>query len=166
MFVALNVSTHSDDTTEKSLLHSPSIGTKVIPANTLAAGDTYRIEIFGYVSTDNTNTDSTLRVKLGSNVIVAALGTLPTSLVNAYYDVLFEFTVFSTGVAGAVIGQGRSLIGAASGVGNVTSRRLQMLTSASIDTTVDLTIDLTYQWAAASPNNAITHTNAVIRRVN
>ena len=53
----------------------------------------------------------------------------------------------------------------AAGVGNVTTRRLQMLTAASVDTTVDSDIDVTYQWVTASPNNSITHTNVIIRKV-
>lgn len=165
MFSSIGVHTLADSTVETSLIHSPAIGTKTIAANTLVPGSTFRVEIFGYISTNNINTDSTVRVKFGAVTLVASLGTLPTSIVNAYYDILFEFTVLSNGPAGSLIGQGRSLIGTASGVGDVTARRLQMLTTASVDTTVDSDIDVTYQWVTASPNNSITHTNVIIRKV-
>lgn len=165
MFASIGVHTLVDSTVETSLIHSPAIGTKTIAANTLVPGATFRVEILGYISTNNINTDSTVRVKFGAVTLVASLGTLPTSIVNAYYDILFEFTVLSNGPAGSLIGQGRSLIGTASGVGNVMARRLQMLTTASVDTTVDSDIDVTYQWVTASPNNSITHTNVIIHKV-
>ena len=165
MFSSIGVHTLADSTVEASLIHSPAIGTKTIAANTLVPGATFRVEILGYISTNNINTDATVRVKFGAVTLVASLGTLPTSIVNAYYDILFEFTVLSNGPAGSLIGQGRSLIVTDSGVSNVTARRLQMLTTAVVDTTVDSDIDVTYQWVTASPNNSITHTNVIIHKV-
>lgn len=148
------------NTTAETDLVTTGVGSRTIPANSLVAGRTILVRTKGFMSTSGTQS-ATIRVKLGSVTLVTNPGNLPSGLNNDGFNSEFMFTIRSTGSPGSGIGQGHTTI-LVSGVSPTSGRSLTMLTPASINTTVDNTIAVTYQWANASTNNSITVTNVLI----
>lgn len=72
------------------------------------------------------------------------------------------FTCRTEGITGTVIGQGRSIVYAGQGFSTATSRALKMMSPATVDTTIENEIDITYTWGTASPTNSIKTTNITI----
>lgn len=165
IYTALADVTVTNTTSEQTLISASAIGSNIVAANTLIVGQSYQITIVGKISTGASNTDSTIKIKLDGTTLVATLGTIPTNLTDAYFELSFVFTVRGTGVAGTAIGQGRTLISPSSGIGNANIRRLAMTAITAINTTQANAIDVTCQWATASTSNSITATNAYIKQI-
>lgn len=148
------------NTTDETTVFDGGVGTRTIPANELRIGSTYQVRAWGRIS-GTINHQATLRVKLGSVTLATSVANLPASLSNAAFEALFEFTVRSVGSSGTVIGQGRILIGAGTGIVTSYIRPIQMLTTATIDTTIANTFDATYQWGTVDAGDIAVITNSV-----
>lgn len=121
--------------------------TYAIPANFLQVGDVLHIR--GVVTVPNQNSTDTLTLKLyvGTQVIVATaavdVATNDQGLIDAY------FTVRSIGASGTFIANGVEALGIP---GTATARPFA-LGSTSIDTTASKTIKVTATWSNASTSN-------------
>lgn len=165
IYTAIADVTVANTTSELTLLSTTAIGSNIIAANTLVVGQTYRIDVIGRITTGASNTDSTIKIKLDGVTLVTSLGSVPSNLTDAYFELRFVFTVRGIGLAGTAIGQGRTLISPSSGIGTASIRRLAMNTIVAINTTQDNALDITYQWATASASNSITATNAYLKQI-
>lgn len=125
---------------------------KSIAANTLAAGDTYRIRAFGVCTSNGTNV-VTIRARIGTTTLtgnIAAVAT-PTATASASADsfaVEAYVTVRSTGGSGTAIG-GISIVGNSSQPFAVGHRVDTTTATVSVDTTTTNLVELTAVTAAA-----------------
>lgn len=149
------------NTTVETSMFDGIVGTKKIAPNYLHAGQTIRVKLNGMYSCNN-GVEATVKVKLGSVVLVSSTSSLTQSTTDALFELEFMFTCRSEGTNGTVIGQGRSVVYAGVGLSTATSRALKMSAPTTIDTTIENEIDITYTWGAAATANSLRTTNIVI----
>lgn len=122
--------------------------TKTIPAGSLKAGDV--ITIFGQVIATATNSTDTLLIKayIGSTAYFTS-----ATLDVANNDICVwraELVVRTIGASGTVVGAGFGIIGPPA---SATTKQFN-LASTTIDTTVDITLDVKATWSVASASNS------------
>lgn len=149
---------------ETSLIGGSSVGSKIILANTLTIGRTYRVKLKGYASGVQGAT-GTLKVYFGNDALVTSAATW-SSLTDVMFDVEFEFTCRTIGQTGSLIGEGRSFVSGGQGFATVAMRPLLMLTPITIDTTINNAIDITYAWSDVNAGNSVKVTTAIIEVLN
>ncbi len=150
------------NTTAETTMLDGGIGSLIVPPNSTKVGDTIRIKMYGYISTETPSPTSNVRVKYGGAEIVSASVVLPANLSNQYTEFEILGTARSIGETGTIMVQGRSILGNSSGLSTISLRQFTELTETTVDTTILDAIDVTYEWATASPSNSITITNATI----
>jgi len=162
-FTAIADKTVANTTTETTLLAS-GVGSLTINANSLVAGKSYIIKAYGYVSTDASAPNWTVKAKLGSTVIATTTGAATASLSNRRVEIMTILTCRTLGVSGTVAAQG--YFGYNSNATNGFTREMVNTSTFTIDTTVSQAIDLTFTWSVANENNTITITNTTIEAMN
>lgn len=130
------------------------VGTKTLPANFFKPGKTIRVHISGIAGSTGTP-NLTLKLKLGSLVIVASAATGIPSLGTNCFDVVASMVCLTTGVSGTVQGTGIATIATAS-VSAPLVMGMPNGSASTVDTTASQVIDFTATWNAASPSNTIT----------
>lgn len=142
-------------------------GTGTIPANSLRQGDIILIDAYGKMSTYTTNQQAQVRLMfdgtdlLGSSSLIVSTGALTDELfVNR-----FLIKVKGIGSTGTMQCVGYTFIHQGSGIVSPVMREIYG-SDKTIDTTQDITIDETYQWAVADTDNTITMSTVIIRRMN
>lgn len=149
------------NTTVETSMFDGIVGSKKIAPNYLHPGKTIRVKLNGIYSCNN-GVDATVKVKLGSVTLASSTSSLTQTTTDSLFELEFMFTCRTEGVAGTVIGQGRSIVYAGQGFSTATSRALKMMSPATVDTTIENEIDITYTWGTASPTNSIKTTNITI----
>jgi hypothetical protein len=140
----------ADTLTETSMLGGGE-GTKTIPANFLKIGDTFHLEMSGYMDTVATP-DATIRVKLGATTISSHTISLATIPADEFWDLHMCFVVRTTGASGTVTSSGKFEYmdsGTLKGIGLVATG------TTTINTTIAETIDITWEWGTAAATNDI-----------
>lgn len=129
------------------------VGSKMIPANSLKAGDVINFYWFSRL-TCGTSQQSTIRLKLGGNILKESLATLPNNLTENMFEGDIKVVVLSTGEAGLCRISGSSEVTQ----NNLTGLKRDLGSSQTfvIDTTTDLEFDFTYQWSTAAVTNVHT----------
>lgn len=143
----INVTANDNETT----LIGTGAGSLVIPANTMAAGKTYRITLRGTLSTDASNpAQMNWRIKFGSTEVLASgnMG-IGASRTNVPYDMKAEITCRSTGALGTVVAQGMVFKEDGPGAKGMAP------TVTFIDTTVSNTINVTIDMTDGSAGNNV-----------
>ena len=87
-------------------------------------------------------------------------------MTNTLIELNFVITCRTAGATGTVIGQGGTIFYQGLGITSSYVRPLLMTSSATVNTTVSNTFDLTYTWGTAVPGNTITCTNAIFEILN
>lgn len=141
---------------ETSMIGS-GVGRTLISSRFFFPGRTLRYKMKGYVSALNGVT-ATLRIKLGSVVLVESVGT-HVSITQVEFDVEFDMVCREEGESGLIIGQGRSLVAGGQGFSTVAMRGLMMTSPATVNTLAAQQFAATYQWGAADPGNSLVITN-------
>lgn len=136
-------------------------GSRVIPANTLKPGSVLRIRIDGIIGDTGTPT-ATIRVKIGSSVLINNTATLTAFGQNFYFESTIICTIRTDGVNGTVCTNGTSIIKDPATVTTGLMRSLNTTADVAINTTIDNTFDLSYQFSAASALNNITSRNLIV----
>lgn len=151
-------------TVETSLIAANGWGSLLIAANTILAGKTYRVTARGRLSSSGLPT-LTLRVKFGTTVIIATNATaLIADPVNGGWELRATLTFRAIGTAGAVMGQGMFIYDDQTNSNRPIS--LVSLSPTTIDTTVQITPDVTVQWGTAGAGNIFTCTNLTVEALN
>jgi len=163
-FTATADKTVANTVIETTLLSPTGVGSLTINANTLAAGKTYLIKAYGFVSTDASAPNWTIKAKLGGTVIATTTGAATASLSNRRVEITTIFTCQTTGTSGTIAAQGT--FGYNSNSTNGFTREMVNTAPITINTTASQTIDLTFTWSVANANNTITITNATIEAMN
>lgn len=130
-----------------------------IPAGTLNAGDVIRVQVTGYTPSTNSTDTLTVKLKIGSTVLVA---TAATDVANNDAFVLEATLVFrAVGASGSFTSTGKSTIGA-EGTATV---RPDILIPTAVNTTVGLKLAATAQWSAASADNQAIMTQMTVTKM-
>ncbi len=166
LFTQVNNTTITDTAAETSLLGF-GIGSKTLPTEFLTFGKTIKIEMWGKVSTNNTNRNVNIRYKLGSTEIgQTGTVTLP-NVTNETFKIEIITTSRFIGVSGVTTTQGFITIhqGTPSSPIELDIHDVN-LSGTVISNASILPIDVTWQWVTANINNTVTSTNTVIKRYN
>lgn len=155
--------TVSNTTTETTVVSSGS-GSTNIQANFMQAGKKFRVKGSGYYSNTVTPT-LRMRVKIGTvTVLDSTAFTTSLGAANNQWDLEGVITCRSVGASGTVIGQGTVSFNTS----GTTAQIVQMVntSTATVDTTIANTVDLTVQWGTASASNTITCTDFTVEAMN
>jgi hypothetical protein len=127
------------------------------------AGTVYRVKAFGNINTTGTPTLQ-LKVKLGATTIADTGAVTMANNTNGRFFLEFDILVTVVGAGGSV--HCFPLFEyAALGGGGVTQLFHVAAAATSINWTSSQTIDITFQWSAASASNSITLFGLTIERV-
>lgn len=154
------------NTTDETTMIGSSIGGLDILANTLKIGDVIRLKATGIINTTGTP-DGTIRIYLGSTLIAESTVTL-TSLTDNYFEAELDITVRTiTSIlgTGSVYASGKTVVQSPSGFGNLVGRAIYTATDIEVDTSVDNTLNATYQFSVADPENNITVRSFIVERL-
>lgn len=156
--------TISNTTTETSVF-TTGIGTRTLPANFMSIGKTIRMKIKGYMNETGTPTIR-IRLKFGAVTIYDTTAVTINALGGSdkYFEAEYDITARTLGATGTVFEQGRWIYTANSGIISLINGA--STSTATIDTTVSNTIDLTIEWGTASTSNNVNITNASIEILN
>jgi len=129
-------------------------GVTTLPANFFAIGKTIKIFVSGTYNQASGSQDCALKLTIGG----VAVGTITFNhnggLTTVYYDAEFTLTCRTAGASGTLQFMG---IGRLNHTGSSLNNYFQVSsTSASINTTGTLAIDLQADWVTADPSNSIT----------
>lgn len=142
-------------------LFGSGVGSLDLLANLLTVGKSVRIKIAGFFSSFSSAGNFTIALTLDGVTIATTGATVMTnSMSNVGFELDFIITCRSVGVGGTVFGQGMFKAGTTS----VNSAVVDVVATAAaaVDTTVPLTIDVTWQWGTSNASNAVTVTNAIV----
>lgn len=122
-------------------------GTATIKKNTLKVGDVIRIRALWVTPSTNATDTLTLRLKIGSTVILA---TAAVDVANGDIGLLTAtLTVRTIGATGTIIGSGQWSLG----VPGTATVRSEALASTVLDTTADAAVTTSAQWSVANAGN-------------
>lgn len=119
-----------------------------IAANTLAAGDHFKVRAQGIITAQNASDTLIIRSKIGSVEIVSTGAIEPVP--NDIWVVEYDLIVRTIGASGTIVAAGTYAIGT---VGTVTAKPF-LKASATLDTTAASNITVTAQWSSADAGNS------------
>ena len=144
-------------TTETSLFDgASSVGTLSVDRDIFQVGDSFHAKVGGYISNQN-NTQATIRIKANSIVLSdSGLITLP-AMTSKVFEIELDFTIRTIGGAGiaSIITMGEINYVQNSGT-SFEGYNFCVVNNTTFDTTIPLTLDITWEWATANANNEIT----------
>ncbi len=129
-------------------------GSRNIVGGTALKGDIYKVFSTGSISTGN-GQSTTLRVKIGSTVLIASTELLPNNLVDKGFIMQAEIRIVAGGVNGLVELTGVTFIQTTQGVATPVMRFLNANDLIPVDLSVDNLLDITYQWGTALAANVL-----------
>jgi len=135
--------------TETSVFATGS-GSRTIPANSLAGGDTFRIRLQGIISTASGTESVTIKVKYGSTVLLTRTGTIYEPLSNTMLQIDMYVTTRSIGATGAMLPAGSGYFGTS------TILALAATSDIPVDTTSSNVVEVTATWGSAKIANTLT----------
>lgn len=167
MFVSTQFVQVTNTVTETTVIGTI-VGSKVIPANSLAVGSTIKIRITGcYQSLDNSQTVR-IRIKFGSAVVADTVSLTPLPEFvgsDQLMTIECDITIRATGGAGVAISRsgGKLTVKDASPYETFVYS-LGLTNTSTLNTTVANTIDVTAQWGAASVSNQFETETILVER--
>jgi hypothetical protein len=130
------------------------IGSSTLPASFFAVGKTIKIFVSGTYNQDSGGQDCALQLTIGGVAVGTITFTHNGGLTTVYYDAEFTLTCRTVGASGTLQFMG---IGRLNHTGSSLQNYFQVSsTSASINTTGTLVIDLQADWVTANAANSIT----------
>jgi hypothetical protein len=136
-------------------------GSRTIKSGTLKVGDIIKLKSTGIFGDTGTPT-AALKIKMNAVELVSSTVTHANLGQNLFYDIEFLITVREIGATGKVAGAGKTFFKEITTASGGLFRALQGATDITVNTTIDQTIDLTYQWGTASASNNLTSRNFTI----
>ena len=147
------------NTTTESTLTNGGVGTLTVPANGFSVGDSFVVTMGGTLSANN-NEGITIRIKSGSTILASTGTIIMSGATNRTWLLQATFVIRAIGPAGVASiytsGFFEYLKNASS---NLEFFNATSLNNTTFDTTTSNTLNITAQWAVASPNNSITTQN-------
>lgn len=152
------------NTAAETTLLGTARGSYTLPANLLAVGRTIRVTARGLLSSDGAAAGTlNIKAKLGG-VELAATGaqTVENGLADSLWEATLLVTCRTTGATGTVQPQGFFITGNSGGAGAPAYWDLGNASTATVDTTGTLALDLTATWGTADSDNDIRCTNVLV----
>jgi hypothetical protein len=141
---------------ESELRNYGSVGSLSVPANSFRVGDSFHVNLSGYISSQN-NQDIEIRVMAngGATVLALASTTLATAT-NKFFDLVITFTIRAIGSAGvAKIATSGQFTYSKDASNAFEGTDFIYINEDTFDTTIYNTLDITAQWENASTSNSI-----------
>jgi hypothetical protein len=128
-------------------------GSRVIPANTLAPGVVYTVNFAGELENVVATAGTTWQLRIGPTIAISVvLGVIPGAAALWNYNLEFTFMCSSAGATGAGVCSARFR---ASGPSGDIGYLLDAASPATINTTIDNSIDVFSQNVIVHPNQRI-----------
>lgn len=156
-FVQTSIATIDNSASELTMIGA-GVGSLVFAAGYFTVGKTIRIHAAGTIS-DTGTPNFTCKVKFGSTVLASTGAVAQGALGSDLWTLDWTLTCTGTGVSGTVWSEG---------VFYANTDRMNMLNAVTVtvDTTGALTLNVTGEWSAADPANAINTTLLQVYREN
>ena len=143
------------NTTTESTLTNGGVGTLTVPINGFSVGDSFVVTMGGTLSANN-NEGLTIRIKSGSTILASTGTIIMSGATNRTWLLQATFVIRAIGPAGVASiytsGFFEYLKNASS---NLEFFNATSLNNTTFDTTTSNTLNITAQWAVASPTNSI-----------
>jgi hypothetical protein len=120
-----------------------------IPANTLKPGDVIRVRAQGIATATNSTDTLTATLRLGATDIVATPAVDVAN--NDVFVIDADIVIRTNGATGTLVAAGLVALGAA---GTATARAAYKASTA-VDTTADLSVNVTGTWSVANAGNSV-----------
>jgi len=147
------------NTTTETTLINGGVGTLTVPGGGFRVGDSFTAVLGGTLSANN-NEGLTIRIKSGSTILASTGTVIMSGATNRKWVLQATFVIRATGAAGTAAiytaGFFEYLKNASS---NLEFFNATSLNNTTFDTTSANTLNITAQWAVASPTNSITTEN-------
>lgn len=157
LFTQTANTTITNTTTETETIGT-GIGSAIIPAGYLAAGDTIEINSGGILSGVNGHT-ATIRIYLGGVKLVESVGSMPATFSNSEFRLKFSLTYRG---ANKFIGSGFTIVFAGVAFSTAYFRPLMMLSEATVNAGFANAVSITYQWGTANAGDLLITTNGTM----
>jgi len=136
-----------------------------IPANSLTAGDVIEIFTQGIATSTNSTDTLTIKVKIGSTVLVSS-GAVDVAN-NDVWVIDCRVCVRTAGASGTLVAGGIVALGTPAEATTVLEKAGgSFVASTTVDTTAAHTIDVTATWSALSASNSCRQDMFIVRRKN
>ena len=145
--------TRVSNTIVESTILSSGIGTLSVQPNSFSIGDSFHVKVGGGLDALNTST-LTIKVKLGSAILGTNIITFPNGVTSKPWEFTCDFTILALGVAGVgnLHSNGFFRFNVSS---DILGGGFSTSNSATFDTTILNTLDITVEWDSASASNSI-----------
>lgn len=168
LFISTSIATITMPSAVASTITLYGIGTTTITANTLTVGKSVEIDFYGFWSTGNSGNLQFI-VKFGTFTVIDTQqsNTSGVAVTKGVVDAVFVFTTETTGGSGTIIPSAKGEAQTSStaviqgGLAGINTN----LTTATIDTTMDLGISL-YAKTGAGAGGSIQPMNIIIKYIN
>ncbi|MEE8263258.1 MAG: hypothetical protein V3R83_12420 [Gammaproteobacteria bacterium] len=144
-----NVDVVVTNTLTETTLTGAGVGSLTISAADLVEGAKFKINAQGIIS-DTGNPNARIRAKLGSVLIGDTLDNSLGSISDDHWILDMELVVRAEGAPGAVMASGGFL------TSNNDHFAMVNVGTVGIDTTVDQTVNITFEWGTAAMGNIVT----------
>jgi hypothetical protein len=161
IFTQTDTATVSNSTSEDSIF-STGRGSLSLPANFLTVGKTLKIKLMGWINATS-NPNLTLRLKYGTTDISSDTHAMTSTDSNSVFTLEYIVTCRTVGASGTVFVQGTVTYERTDDLHQILNAKTATVT---IDTTAAEAIDMTAEFSAASGNNNINITNAIVEVIN
>jgi len=173
LFTQITNVTIGNTSSETSIISGTIIGSKDLVASTntinphFVVGKRYRFTSQGSLSTKSGPTGTVqIKVKIGGTIIAQSNAvSMDKSMTDAHFSIDFTFTVRSVGASGVMMCNGL-FDHVDVDMGSPESIRIKNVTGATVSTTANRTLDVTYQWETADVSNTITILEASLEQIN
>jgi hypothetical protein len=159
IYVSTSTGVVQATTSEGTILGSSGVGSLDLPADFFAEGVTLRFTARGYYSSVDGGDNLEIRLYLNSTEVISTGVFLPDIATNRYWEISGLITCRSAGETGTVMPNGHISYNGGEGMSMIST------TNVTIDTTGELTFDITAEWAVSDPDNSVSCTNLVLEKL-
>lgn len=137
-------------------------GTLTVPAKTFEVGDSFNATLSGEFSCSNNET-CVFYVRTLGGVVLATSGVITlSSATNATWELEIDFTIRSTGVAGAIATTANFVYN--QNQGNTWNGQGWSFVNNTFNTNIDHTLEIAIEWGSANVANSIWSRIFILRR--
>lgn len=130
-----------------------SIGSNLVPANSVRKGTKYKIYSHGEIATSGSNQEFIIKTKLGSAILETETITLPNLSQGSKYSINGDILIYETGNAGTAIAKTFLKFNFTDQQGLEEVKFIDNTNNTTYQTTNDALADITIEWISTSTSN-------------
>lgn len=130
-----------------------SIGSNIIPANSVRKGTKYRVYSHGEISTTGANQMFIIKTKLGTAILETETITLPNLNFGSRYEIHGDILIYETGNAGTAVAKTFINLTFTDAQGLGEARYIDNTNNTTYQTTQIANADITIEWLDTNPSN-------------